>query len=287
MGADLRRPRQRRAADVRRRSPSTRPRRGRSRRSSAPSSRPTRCWRRSGCPRASRSRSTTPCTSSTSPTGTLVGRVPTFAVQVKGIWTAVLGLPRRPSPAGASRPATGRRSRSRRSTSACAPQYRRSRPGAGRRRATGLTQRVPFDARGSYDGCPVRGFGWSELIINWYGHEEPRPVVHRRQAAEGAQALRRPEDQPPTGRTGPLTPGVRRAAAAEPRDREVRRRAALPADVRVRGQERGRPLRLPASRAAGRSRSRGPGCASRSWSRARRPRDLRLRHGQARRPRAS
>lgn len=37
------------------------------------------------------------------------------------------------------------------------------------------TQRVPFDVAGSYAGCPVRGFAWSELITNWYGQEEQDP----------------------------------------------------------------------------------------------------------------
>jgi hypothetical protein len=36
-------------------------------------------------------------------------------------------------------------------------------------------QRVSFAATGVYEGCPVRGFGWSELIINWYGHEAEDP----------------------------------------------------------------------------------------------------------------
>ena len=30
----------------------------------------------------------------------------------------------------------------------------------------GLTQRVPLDAAGSYAGCPVHGFGYSELIVS-------------------------------------------------------------------------------------------------------------------------
>jgi hypothetical protein len=38
-----------------------------------------------------------------------------------------------------------------------------------------LVQRVPFDVAGSYGGCPVRGFAWSELITNWYGQEDQDP----------------------------------------------------------------------------------------------------------------
>ena len=39
----------------------------------------------------------------------------------------------------------------------------------------GPTQRIPYRATGSFDGCPAKGFGWSELIINWYGHEQADP----------------------------------------------------------------------------------------------------------------
>lgn len=38
-----------------------------------------------------------------------------------------------------------------------------------------LTQRVPFDVAGSWNGCPVHGFGWSELLVNWHGQEERDP----------------------------------------------------------------------------------------------------------------
>jgi hypothetical protein len=38
-----------------------------------------------------------------------------------------------------------------------------------------LVQRVPFDVAGSYAGCPVHGFAWSELITNWYGQEDQDP----------------------------------------------------------------------------------------------------------------
>lgn len=104
---------------------------------------------------------------------TLIGRVPTFWVTVHGIWKqawdyrvsyqgdmiatpdgGTIDVP--PFDLGV------------------APQIGRDEPApdtAGNR----LVQRVPYDVGGSYDGCPVGGFGWSELIINWYGHEDHDP----------------------------------------------------------------------------------------------------------------
>lgn len=41
--------------------------------------------------------------------------------------------------------------------------------------ADGPTQRIPYKATGSYDGCPIGGYGFSELIINWYGYEGQDP----------------------------------------------------------------------------------------------------------------
>ena len=41
----------------------------------------------------------------------------------------------------------------------------------------GQTQRIPFAVGGSYGGCPVNGFAWSELIVNWYGHEADDPLT--------------------------------------------------------------------------------------------------------------
>jgi hypothetical protein len=40
-------------------------------------------------------------------------------------------------------------------------------------RGNAQRQRVPFVASGSYGGCPVRGFGWSEVIVNWYRYSDP------------------------------------------------------------------------------------------------------------------
>jgi hypothetical protein len=38
-----------------------------------------------------------------------------------------------------------------------------------------LVQRVPFTVSGSYGDCPVHGFAWSELLVNWYGYEQRDP----------------------------------------------------------------------------------------------------------------
>jgi hypothetical protein len=99
---------------------------------------------------------------------THVGRVPTFWVAVKGIWTMawdyrvsyeggkVDGDEVPPFDLGVT------------------PQFPKSWPPVDDR-GNGPTQRIPFDARGSYGGCPVEGFGWSELIIQWRGREKQDP----------------------------------------------------------------------------------------------------------------
>jgi hypothetical protein len=69
-----------------------------------------------------------------------------------------------------------------------------------------LVQRVPFDVQGSYADCPVHGFGWSELLVNWYGHEQndpwftggPLPVVPSRCGQR--------VPPPPSGTSGNLNP---------------------------------------------------------------------------------
>ena len=70
-----------------------------------------------------------------------------------------------------------------------------------------LTQRVPFDVTGSYDGCPVDGFAWSELLSNWYGWEERDPWANI-----GGRLPKTPKrcgakvNQPPLATTGELNP---------------------------------------------------------------------------------
>jgi hypothetical protein len=70
-----------------------------------------------------------------------------------------------------------------------------------------LTQRVPFDVTGSWGGCPVDGFAWSELLSNWYGWEERDPWANI-----GGRLPRTPKrcgarvKQPPLAKTGELNP---------------------------------------------------------------------------------
>ena len=70
-----------------------------------------------------------------------------------------------------------------------------------------LTQRVPYDVTGSYGGCPVDGFAWSELLSNWYGWEDVDPWRH-----PGGRLPRTPRrcgapvEQVPLGTTGELDP---------------------------------------------------------------------------------
>jgi hypothetical protein len=99
---------------------------------------------------------------------TIVGHVPTFLVQVKGIWkqawTYRVSYPGG-TVKGVSVPAfdLGLASRLRTKDPATDTE------------GNALKQRVPFVVSGSFGGCPVRGFGWSELIVNWYRHESEDP----------------------------------------------------------------------------------------------------------------
>jgi hypothetical protein len=71
---------------------------------------------------------------------------------------------------------------------------------------TGLTQRIPFDAAGSYDGCPVHGFGFTELIINWYGREGRDPWWTGGSKPKVPAHCGAPVPAPPTGTPGNLNP---------------------------------------------------------------------------------
>jgi hypothetical protein len=102
---------------------------------------------------------------------TIVGHVPTFQVQVNGIWTQDWDY-RVSYGGGTVKAPDGKRVRIPAFDLGLLPQFATSEP-AQDDRGNGLTQRVPFLALGSYGGCPVHGFGWSELIINWYGHRDP------------------------------------------------------------------------------------------------------------------
>ena len=134
----------------------------------------------------------------------LTGNVPTFAVQVKGIWRQSWAF-RVKFDGGRFRAGNGTTVAVPPFDLGLRPNYRRRDPApdaAGNR----LTQRVPIVARGSYDGCPVRGFGWSELIINWYEKESVDPWFSGGEPPRVPKGCDDPIEQPPTKPTGALTP---------------------------------------------------------------------------------
>jgi hypothetical protein len=133
----------------------------------------------------------------------LAGNVPTFAVQIKGVWRQSWAF-RAAFAGGTFTAGDGTKVRVPRFDLGIKPQYRKRDPGldpAG----NGLTQRVPLVVRGSYGGCGVRGFGWSELIINWYGKEKQDPWYSGGSAPKVPRRCAATE-QPPLKPTGALTP---------------------------------------------------------------------------------
>jgi hypothetical protein len=69
-----------------------------------------------------------------------------------------------------------------------------------------LTQRVPFEVSGSYAGCPVHGFAWSELLANWYGWESRDPWFTGGKLPKTPKRCGDPVPPPPTGTAGELNP---------------------------------------------------------------------------------
>ncbi|TML43262.1 MAG: hypothetical protein E6G27_02065 [Actinobacteria bacterium] len=69
-----------------------------------------------------------------------------------------------------------------------------------------LIQRVPFVASGSYGACPVHGFGWSELLLNWYGHEHQDPWFTGGPVPNVPTACHTSPANPPSGTAGNLNP---------------------------------------------------------------------------------
>ncbi|HWH43596.1 MAG TPA: hypothetical protein VNT32_02595 [Thermoleophilaceae bacterium] len=104
---------------------------------------------------------------------TSVGRVPTFWVAVKGIWTQAWEY-RVSHPGGPAALPGGGTVEVPAFDLGVTPQLDVSEPPVDAR-GNGPTQRIPYLADGSYDGCPVHGFGWSELIIQWRGREDANP----------------------------------------------------------------------------------------------------------------
>jgi hypothetical protein len=81
-----------------------------------------------------------------------------------------------------------------------------------------LTQRVPFEVSGSYDGCPVDGFAWSELLTNWYGWEDRDPWFTGGKLPKTPKRCGAKVPLPPSGTPGELDPP---AEDAEPPDLRV------------------------------------------------------------------
>ncbi|MEA2124528.1 MAG: hypothetical protein QOI80_1310 [Solirubrobacteraceae bacterium] len=85
------------------------------------------------------------------------------------------------------------------------PPFKKSEP-LGDAQNRRLTQRVPFDVEGWYDGCPVRGFAWSEMLVNWYGWEDRDPWFTGGDLPRVPRRCGAPVPPPPTGTAGVLTP---------------------------------------------------------------------------------
>jgi hypothetical protein len=101
-----------------------------------------------------------------------VGRVPTFWVTVKGIWEQ--GWDYRISHPGGTVDGPDGPVVIPSFDIGLAPHFEKNEP-IEDARGNRNHQRVSFEASGVYGGCPVHGFGFSELIINWYGHESQDP----------------------------------------------------------------------------------------------------------------
>src|SRR4051812_32568487 len=85
------------------------------------------------------------------------------------------------------------------------PQLAKDEPALGPT-GTGLTQRVAFDAAGSYAGCPVRGFGYGELIVNWYDRESADPWYTGGGLPAVPSRCETHPPAPPSGTPGNLNP---------------------------------------------------------------------------------
>jgi hypothetical protein len=73
-------------------------------------------------------------------------------------------------------------------------------------RGNRLTQRVPFNIDGSYAGCPVHGFGWSELLVNWHGWENRDPWFTGGSLPPVPDHCGQSLPPPPSGTPGNLNP---------------------------------------------------------------------------------
>lgn len=69
-----------------------------------------------------------------------------------------------------------------------------------------VVQRIPFDVTGSYAGCPVHGYAWSEMFVNWYGHEQNDPWYTGGALPAVPSQCGAPVPPPPSGPPGNLNP---------------------------------------------------------------------------------
>ena len=129
----------------------------------------------------------------------LVGIVPTFAVYVNGRWTQSWDY-RVSYPGG-----TEHGVKVPPFDLGLKPQVTQDEPRLDDK-GQGLTQRVPFDIAGSWNGCPVHGFAYSELIINWYGHEKDDPWWSGGSAPPVPKRCLSKPPTPPGGTIGNLSP---------------------------------------------------------------------------------
>jgi hypothetical protein len=69
-----------------------------------------------------------------------------------------------------------------------------------------VAQRVPFDVTGSFGSCPVHGYAWSEMFVNWYGHEQHDPWYTGGSLPTVPAHCGDPVPPPPSGPPGNLNP---------------------------------------------------------------------------------
>ena len=135
----------------------------------------------------------------------IVGQTPGPFIQVKGVWTQ--GWKFRASFGGGKvKAGDGTMADVPPFDLGLTPQLEKDEPKLDDK-GTGLTQRVPFDAAGSYGGCPIRGFGFTELIINWTDREKRDPWWTGGELPKVPAHCGDPVPKPPTGQPGNLDPG--------------------------------------------------------------------------------
>jgi hypothetical protein len=130
-----------------------------------------------------------------------VGRVPTFWVAVKGLWTQAWKY-RMSYPGGVEELPNGETIKVPAFDLGVVPQLDEP---AVDDRGNGNTQRFAYLADGNYGGCPVHGFGWSELIIQWRGREEVDPWWTGGGLPKVPRKCGKPP-RPPAGQPGDLEP---------------------------------------------------------------------------------